>query len=279
MKTLRQIHRDFTAQLPDHYTPAEKNWLFHIFLEAYHDLHKTDFFLNPGRMIDESKMTEALERLKRNEPWQYILGHTEFYGLTLAVDSRVLIPRPETEELIDVIKNRLPFYPANILDIGTGSGAIALALKKIFPQAEVTAMDFKPEILDLVRQNADYNQLKINLFQGNILQNEFPAGPWDLVVSNPPYVLTKERGKMEANVLDYEPAEALFVPDDDPLVYYRKITAFFLEAGSDKSRLFFEINPGFRESLGEMAANSGLSFVFHNDSAGKVRMMETGKSI
>ena len=176
---------------------------------------------------DFSNIQKIVFRLKKFEPIQYILGETEFYGLKIKVNPSVLIPRPETEELVQwITKSKLPVN-ARILDIGTGSGCIALALKSLLKNAEVFGVDVSENALDVARQNAIGNSLDVVFFQSDILKwKECEWKIYDVIVSNPPYIMESEKQQMHANVLEYEPANALFVNDNDPLVFYRAISAF-----------------------------------------------------
>jgi release factor glutamine methyltransferase len=214
-------------------------------------------------------------RLKNFEPIQYILGETEFYGLKLAVNPSVLIPRPETEELVQwIIKSNLPENIA-ILDIGTGSGCIALAIKSRLKNAEVFGFDISENALVVARQNAIKNNLDVDFFQADILKLE--DSEWkkfDVIVSNPPYIRESEKQLIHSNVLNFEPENALFVPDVDPLVFYRAIAFFARKHLADSGMLFLEINENLGFEMNEMLANSGFSEIeIRKDINGKNRMV------
>lgn len=191
----------------------------------------------------EIKIDEIVNRLSRYEPIQYILEETEFFGLKFFVNENVLIPRPETEELIELIlKDHQDNKPINILDIGTGSGCIAIALKRFLPQASVTAWDVSPLALDVARRNAKTNSCNIHFDLVDILASYPTEQHFDVIVSNPPYVLESEKQQMDNNVLDYEPHLALFVPDNKALIFYERIADVGTELLNKGGKLYFEIN-------------------------------------
>ncbi len=275
MMTLQQHRERFIRQLAGVYPPAEADWLFFLFLERQTGISRTTYFARPDKKVEIPEVEAIIRRLAAGEPWQYVAGETEFYGLRLLVDNRVLIPRPETERLAHMICSEAS-SPKRILDVGTGSGCLALALKKCFPQAEVTGMDFQSGVLELARQNARNNDLEIRWVEGDILAGRFPSGPWDVVVSNPPYVLPDEKPDMHRRVKEYEPAEALFVPAADPVVYYRKIMDFFTKQSGEGARLYFEINPRCTASLEQTARERQLDYEFLTY-AGQKRFMRLRK--
>ena len=206
---------------------------------------------NPLTPEESGVIRTIVDRLKQHEPIQYITGESEFYGLKLKVNHGVLIPRPETEEPIDWITG-LEDKPLAIADIGTGSGNIALALKKAFPEAEVTAADFSPEALAVAEMNAKTNRVELRFFLADILhwyRYDWP-GPFDIIASNPPYVRESEKEVMRPEVVDYEPHHALFVPDSDALKFYRALAAFGMIWLKPGGKLYCEIN----ESLGHDTA-------------------------
>ena len=192
----------------------------------------------------------AIVRLQNNEPIQHVLGYSEFYGRRFKCDGRALVPRPETEELVDWIINdwatlNSQLLTLNLLDIGTGTGCIALSLAKELADAEVTALDISEEALSLAKENAELLETKnVDFIKGDILNKTFNSqlSTFNFIVSNPPYVRECEKVDMEANVLDYEPHTALFVSDEDPLVFYRAIAEFGLEHLAPNGALYFEIN-------------------------------------
>lgn len=210
---------------------------------------------------DFLKIQEIITRLKTFEPIQYILGETEFFGLRLIVNPSVLIPRPETEELVDwIVRSDLP-PDSRILDIGTGSGCIALALKSVLKNAAVSGIDISEKALETAHENAAKNKLDVRFNQSDILKNDNSNNEvYDVIVSNPPYIREREKLLMLPNVLEYEPGNALFVPDSDPLVFYRSIAAFAIKNLAENGKLFLEIN----ENLGHEMKNMLVDFGFCN---------------
>lgn len=203
----------------------------------------TDLMLKREAALSESELLQVylpLKRLRAGEPLQYVLGSVEFHGLRISVDPSVLIPRPETEELVDLITRSRSRAPGRILDIGTGSGAIALALKRHFPQAVVIGVDASTEALATAERNACENELEVEWRCENVLDPSWDMGPVDLVVSNPPYVPRSEEASLAAHVRDHEPHLALFVEDVDPLLFYRVIGQRALDRLPEGGELWFE---------------------------------------
>ncbi|MBW6536233.1 MAG: peptide chain release factor N(5)-glutamine methyltransferase [Mariniphaga sp.] len=226
-------------------------------------------------------ISEIVTRLKQFEPIQYILGETEFFGLKLKVNPAVLIPRPETEELLHWIsETRLQVQAGStVIDIGTGSGCIALGLKKLFPDPDVSAIDFFEETLETARQNAALNNLNVNFFQADILKwEDYEWEKFNLIVSNPPYVRDSEKAAMFPNVLKYEPEKALFVSDSNPLIFYRKIAEFAQKYLIENGWLFFEINENLGKETQHLLENAGFFTVeIKKDLFGKERMIRCRK--
>ena len=210
----------------------------------------------------QSKAEDIVKRLLNYEPIQYIFGIADFYGLEFKVTPDVLIPRPETAELVDIIvkdwKDRTDLHVA---DLCTGSGCIACALARNLPFSDVTAYDISAPALAVAGENARNLKVKINFINVDVLNLRSSDTPFDIIVSNPPYITEKERDAMEPNVLDYEPALALFVPDSDPLRFYRQIAGFAASSLNSKGMLYFEINPDFAKPICDMLNASGFSDV------------------
>lgn len=224
-------------------------------------------------------VSEIVGRLKTYEPVQYILGETEFFELKLKVTPSVLIPRPETEELVQwICETKLP-EKAAILDIGTGSGCIALALKKQLQKAEVSAVDVSARALKIARENAALNDLKVNFIHCNILNwGKYQWNKYDAIVSNPPYVRESEKTAMFPNVLKYEPESALFVNDTDPLLFYREIADFAQVGLNENGWLFFEINEKFGNETIHLLKQKKFQFIeIKKDLFGKDRMVRCRK--
>lgn len=228
-----------------------------------------------------SKIEDILGRLERHEPLQYILGEAHFYGLDLHVEPGVLIPRPETEELVRVIAADNPSSDLRVVDLGTGSGAIAIALSRYMSFPEITAIDLSPKAIEVATDNV--KALKCNgirVVQGDMTEWNPESASLDVVVSNPPYVDESEKAGMEANVRDYEPAEALFVPDSDPLKFYRAIAPEALKGLKPGGRLYFEINPRHADELKAMLAHDGFTNVeLWRDAQGAYRYIKAQKPV
>lgn len=253
--------------------------LIQLIFEKIKGYSRTQFLLSKEEKLSEEDLQEIeniVSRLKEHEPIQYILGQTEFYGLPFYALPGVLIPRPETEELVQWIiqENRLP--SPRILDIGTGSGCIPVALQKNIPQANVTACDISPLCLQTAQRNAKLNDVQISVIEYDIL-NEVPSvdlPALDIVVSNPPYVRQSEKLLMQKNVLEYEPALALFVPDDNPLLFYNCIADFSLAHLQPGGKLYVEINEALGKETLEMLQGKGYTGIqLRQDINGKDRMI------
>lgn len=228
------IIQDIISDLCPTYSQEEAQELAYWILEESTGITRTQLLMGCKVTKKIPNYKVILQRILKKEPIQYIFEHTEWCGLDLRVTPATLIPRPETAELVETVCREI-ICPLNILDIGTGSGCIAIAIKKRHPEWSVTAMDISPEALAVARENAQRNHVQIDFILGDIFSDEIKD--FDVIVSNPPYVMESEKATMENNVLDYEPHTALFVPDDDPLRYYRRIASL-----KKAPYLFFEIN-------------------------------------
>lgn len=228
---------------------------------------------------EAEKIKTIVARLKTAEPLQYILGETHFMGLKIKVTPDVLIPRPETEELVDLIISDKPENDCRILDIGTGSGCIALALKSRLAQAEISGIDISEKALEIARKNSKINGLDVHFFQADILNWQKLDWPdFDVIVSNPPYITESEKKLMHKNVLDFEPENALFVADADPLLFYNAIARFASEKLRRGGRIYFEINEKFGEETKKMLAGFGfIQIVIVTDIHGKSRFVKAVK--
>ncbi len=273
-KTIQYIKTELAAYYPD----TEISGFVRLLSESVLDMSYTDMILKKDRIVSAEEIdtiTEIVDRLKKYEPIQYILGETEFYGLTLEVNPAVLIPRPETEELVHLIlKSQLPAQ-AKILDIGTGSGCIALSLKSSLPDSSVMAVDISESALETAKKNALKNELDVDFRLVDILNwKDYSWPKMDVIVSNPPYVRELEKEKMEKNVLAFEPEGALFVSDNDPLIFYKAIAEFAQKNLSNKGRLYFEINEYLGEEMKELVKSLGFREVeVHQDINGRNRML------
>ena len=246
-----------------------------IFTDVFHYTN-IDIHLKKSEDLDESFVKNFIKitgQLKAGQPIQYVLGETVFAGLRIGLNPSTLIPRPETEELVYWIKETAP-SSARILDIGTGSGCIALALAHSLPGTSVCGLDISPEAVKQARQNAQLNHLQADFMQADIFRFNTPE-QYDIIVSNPPYVREQEKPLMQKRVLDYEPHRALFVPDDDPLIYYRTIVKWGKRHLIQSGKLFFEINEALgKEMLQLMEASGYCRLVLKKDFYGKDRFVK-----
>ncbi|MBV7441748.1 peptide chain release factor N(5)-glutamine methyltransferase [Weeksellaceae bacterium TAE3-ERU29] len=255
--TIQDIKNKFERGLKDKYSKAEIDVIFYSLAEKYLRKDKSIIRLalhESWSEIEESKLLFdlALFDLQKGKPYQYVLGECDFMGNQLYINQNVLIPRPETEELIEWViedyKLEKTDFSGNIIDIGTGSGAIAIALKKNFPNTKVYALDISKEALEVAKRNAAINQVKIEFIQFDILQNDYSDLPkFDLIVSNPPYIPEKEKEIMQPEVVNNEPHKALFVPNEEPLLFYKKIKDFSVENLNTNGRIYLEIHQDLKE--------------------------------
>ncbi|MEY4084384.1 MAG: hypothetical protein RL074_171 [Bacteroidota bacterium] len=247
--TIKQYRDQFIQELTPIYGMDEADSFFYLILDAKHQLKRVDLALQPNLVFSVAELEAwnlILDQLKKEIPIQYLLGTTHFYGLEFEVNSNVLIPRPETEELVEWIvqQSTINHQPTTIkiLDIGTGSGCIAISLAKNLPNSEVFALDVSEHALATAQRNAESNQVAIQFIHQSILETEDLGHQFDIIVSNPPYVRDLEKQEIKKNVLDNEPHLALFVADNDALLFYRKIAQLAQKNLSPTGQLYFEIN-------------------------------------
>lgn len=249
MKTVKDVFTGFKARLSALYATDEADAITSLVLSELIQTNKAKLKAFPELEIPENinlQLTEILSRLETGEPVQYILGETEFYGLPFKVSQAVLIPRPETEELVQwILDTAKQTQVTTILDIGTGSGCIAISLKKHLPNVQVYAMDISAAALNVAKQNAVLNDAEVHFIFDDILNPTEQLPQFDIIVSNPPYVTLIDKEQMHQNVTDFEPHTALFVPQDDPLIFYRAITQFAVKQLKPGGYLFFEINENY----------------------------------
>ncbi|MFC4740632.1 peptide chain release factor N(5)-glutamine methyltransferase [Flavobacterium ponti] len=268
---LKEYKIDFIEALIPIYDQEEIESFFYIITEFLHQKKRIDLALETNFLITEKeleKWSSILAELKQERPIQYILGETEFYGLRFLVNENTLIPRPETEELVELIlnensKKKIP--NPKILDIGTGSGCIAISLAKNLPDAEVFALDVSEKALEIAKKNAELNKVGLNFINKSILEvensiipttnNQHSTTLFDIIVSNPPYVRNLEKEEIKKNVLEYEPHLALFVEDNDALLFYRKIAQLAQKNLSENGKLYFEINQYLGKETVELLQN------------------------
>ena len=275
----RQYRTFFIQELTALYGVDEAESFFYLILENKQQLRAIDLALNPNLEFSEAELViwnGLLEQLKKEIPVQYLLGSTSFYGLEFTVNENVLIPRSETEELVDWIinENSKTDTPLKILDIGTGSGCIAISLAKNIGDAQVFAIDVSKEALATAKINAQNNGVNIQFIEQDILETEDLAQQSDIIVSNPPYVRNLEKEEIKNNVLEYEPHLALFVADDNALVFYRKIAELAQKNLSPKGKLYFEINQYLGKEMADLLQELGFKNIeLRKDIYGNDRMI------
>lgn len=277
------IERFAYQELENLYPKSEIKTFILMLFEHFLGWNTAHFLAFKNSTINQSdllKFNFAIKDLRNGKPIQYIIGNVEFCNAVLSVSPDVLIPRPETAELVYLIAdNEKERSPQHILDLCTGSGCIAIALAKAFPSAMVFAFDISAEAMAVAQKNAECNHTNVSFLIADILREENPAGEsYDIIVSNPPYVRDMEKTMMNRNVLDYEPHLALFVPDDDPLIFYRHIAEFATKHFKTGGKLYLEINEALGNETAALLEKQGYRCIVHKDSFGKDRMIEAVKS-
>ncbi len=271
--------QEWRNQVQQQITVEEAAVISEWLLEYYAGVSRTDLLLNKTMDLSadqHDQIDRAVERINRQEPVQYVLGEAHFYGRPFKVSSDVLIPRRETEELVAMVVKENPRGQLRVLDIGTGSGCIAISLAEEMRDAEVHALDISKTALAVAQQNIRFHHSSVHLIQGDVLHDTIaPPTPFDIIVSNPPYVTRREASEMMAKVIDYEPHEALFVEDHDPLVFYDRIASVchrgWLRRGG---HVYCEINENMGEQLKSLWRQSGfLSVTLRKDMQGKDRFI------
>ena len=281
---LKEVQNIFHEKLDAVYDKNEIDSFFFILSEHYYNVSRIQLAINPNCTIDnQENILNALEYLKQEQPIQYIIGKTEFYGLPFRVNKNVLIPRPETEELVEwvISKYKIQNSEFRILDIGTGSGCIAISLAKNLPNAKVYALDVSEEALKIAKQNAKLNNVNVEFLKEDILNYEesiFRDLKFDVIVSNPPYVREQEKVMMKSNVLNNEPHLALFVKDNNPLEFYDAITVFSTLNLKKGGMLFFEINEFLGDDMIHLLRSHNFSQIeLKQDIFKKDRMIKGSK--
>lgn len=275
-------YRELWRTLEPLYGNGEARAITDYVLDVCFGLSKADILCGAVEEMTAEKAAELNKifgRLMEGEPVQYVLGRAEFSGRWFNVRPGVLIPRPETEELCAwITADSKASGSPKVLDIGTGSGCIAITLQLDMPESKVTAWDISADALDVARENAQQLGANVNFVKQDAL-NAKPEGEWDVIVSNPPYICEKEKKDMAVNVLEHEPHTALFVPDADPLLFYRAITRLAVQTLSKGGRLYFEINPIYADDTCRMMQAEGMSAVeLRSDMYGKQRMAKGVKA-
>lgn len=277
MPTINEVLKLFQSALNDEFNDREKKQIGKMFLLSYLNMSTADLVLRKNEYVDDTlweKFKLAIETINAGEPVQYVLGKAYFYGLELQIDKRALIPRPETEELVDwVLESISPV--ATILDIGTGSGCIALALKDNLPEAKICGVDESEDALSLAQSNAELLQLDVKLKKADALNlSAYFNRKWDAIVSNPPYIPKSEAKEMKPHVVNFEPEMALFVPDEDSLLFYREIAHYAKEHLTENGMLFFEIHEYLANDVVDLLDEFGFSKVeIRKDLQEKERMV------
>lgn len=270
--TAKKIFNQFVQQLTIDEPLSEKEAIARLLFEHEYDLRYSDILVEKEISFDSAKAEEWIKRLNTNEPVQYILGETEFYGRRFKVNHSVLIPRPETELLIgEVLKNKQSAI--SILDVGTGSGCIPITLKLEIPQVQVYAIDISEDALTVAKENAKTLNAEVNFIHGSFLE-EVLIPLVDIIVSNPPYIIESEKESMRPNVLMHEPHLALFVPNDDPLLFYKAIASKSKTLLNHNGKVFVEINERYGNEVKELFERSGFNSVqIKKDIDGKDRVV------
>jgi len=279
--TLKELKSTFITQLSGVYPSEEVGSIFTILSEYFLNYTRLETILKADESLSEEiikHFENAISRLKRQEPVQYICGKTEFYSLPFKVDKHTLIPRPETEGLVQWIiddENKKHTKLMTLLDIGTGSGCIAISLAKNLKNINVSALDFSPEALETAHKNSVLNSVKVAFFELDLLDAQKLPQQYDIMVSNPPYVRKMDKSNMRSNVLEYEPKSALFVTDNDPLLFYRKIARLAKRHLTDNGRVYFEINEYLSDELKALLQTEGFTDIeVRKDIFGKDRMIK-----
>jgi release factor glutamine methyltransferase len=283
---LSDLYEFYKTELSSIYDEEELYAIFELVCEHYLRYSKADTKLKFNENLNQSevlKIYDTAKALKTGVPIQYILGESHFYNLKFNVNKATLIPRPETEELVDIIlksqTTNNSFQTNSILDIGTGSGCIPITLKKNLPQAKVTGIDISEKALEVAKSNAIKNNVVVDFLNLDILSNNQQLYTYNLIISNPPYVLNSEAKQMDARVLEHEPHVALFVEDNDPIIFYKRIIDLCNKHLEENGFLYFELNPLYALDV-KNYANASKIFNFTevlNDMSGKQRFLKAQK--
>jgi release factor glutamine methyltransferase len=271
----------FEERLLPTFSSREIKTIAKAFIAKRLNWESSDFLIRQNETVSESDLLyfrSAIKRILAGEPFQYVLGTTFFYNVELDTDSRALIPRPETEELVDwIVKDYAKIEKGSLLDVGSGSGCIALSMKKAFPNWSVTAVDVSKEALSLVHQNAEKNDLSIELIEDSALNfsEQLYKEKYSVIVSNPPYIPEKDRFTMASHVVHYEPELALFVEDENPLIFYQQIAEFALKKLALNGALYLELNENLAEETKTLLTKIGFNNIeVRQDLQGRNRMLK-----
>ncbi len=276
---MHPVYHEIKKMLAGYYPDAEASALAKMLLVEVLHFSTLELFGGKDKEVfkkDLDVLYEMSRRLQNQEPIQYIIGRETFCGMPFVVNRHVLIPRPETQDLVGwIIEEVQQTNPCRLLDMGTGSGCVAISLAKKLPHAQVEAWDISGEALQVARQNALNNQVKVDFHQQDILSASPGIAEWNVIVSNPPYITNKEKAEMEANVLNWEPHTALFVPDQDPLLFYRRIAQLGMNMLVKGGALYFEINRAYgTETIAMLQALGYENIIIRKDRFNNERMIK-----
>ena len=271
-------YEQFWQPLTSIYPTGEAKAIARLVFEVHFELSMTDIVCGKAATLDERELAALQARLLQGEPVQYVIGEADFGDHLFMVNRNVLIPRPETLWLCQAVSKSIGSEPRTVLDIGTGSGCIAITIASERPNAMVTAWDVSDEALQLARRNAARQEVDIDFEHQDMLSAPDDHEMWDAIVSNPPYICQQEQAAMEHHVLDFEPHLALFVPDDDPLLFYRSIARYAIKALKQNGTLYLEINPIYANELADLLSSTGFQQVsIHKDDFDKDRYITACK--
>ena len=276
---MHPVYHEIKKMLAGYYPDAAASALAKMLLVEVLHFSTLELFGGKDKEVfkkDLDVLYEMSRRLQNQEPIQYIIGKETFCGMPFVVNRHVLIPRPETQDLVEwIAEEDQQTNPCRLLDMGTGSGCIAISLAKKLPHVQVEAWDISGEALQVARQNALNNQVKVDFHQQDILSASPGIAEWNVIVSNPPYITNKEKAEMEANVLNWEPHTALFVPDHDPLLFYRKIAQLGMSMLVNGGALYFEINRAYgTETIAMLQALGYENIIIRKDRFNNERMIK-----
>jgi len=264
-RTFKDIRIHFLKELNSIYPDQEIIAITNLIFKTHFGIERLHLLMDSSQIIPSrnlKKIFEICDELKTGKPPQYVLGQTSFYNCTIKVNNQTLIPRPETEELVDLIIKENSGFSGRIMDIGTGSGCIAIAIKKNLQKAELTGIDISDEALEVASNNAKLNDVKVLFLKRDILKIDTESIPSaEIIVSNPPYVLESEKQYMKKNVLDFEPHSSLFVPDENPLLFYMAIINLSQKILSPQGKIYFEINENKGREICALLESAGYSEV------------------
>lgn len=277
MQNVKQIWQETAKRLEKVYESREAESIAYLLLEDAFGVNRTDILAEEHKIIPLNKLEDLIQRLLKNEPIQHVIGVADFYGRKFKINSGALIPRPETEELCDLIIKENKNSSLRILDVGVGSGCISVTLD-LELEGSVYGIDVSDDAIELAKQNAANLKSSAIFLKSDVLKEELPERDLDILVSNPPYIPLREKVALRGNVIDYEPELALFVPDDQPLLFYKRISELGLKSLKDGGKLYFEIHERFGNEVAHFLKGIGYANVkIHRDMQGKDRMIVATK--